>query len=363
MKNTHDLTPHLAFVEFHPLVHRFKNSTEQGHRADLALSCLKLMDRFKTIHPIHAELCLALRAQNHSMADKYGDAWASNIESAGQQELFMGDEYIGQAEKPAFFEKFVPQFQKLLIGCDFANLQNLLNKVSLLVHFMNQCSDLALFTENRHFEFLFYLIVAVLYGLLWFSLLAKQDGLVQQNEETSPSLTWAQISRKCESYNKSHEHFLDDLDDKHPEVIEKLHSEFTFCTLVRWYCAFAKFKEHRLTEFCEDFELLQNDMSVLETIKLQSEALICYGISSIAAKPFKELDFQLNEQVLELFTSNTLVEASLYEVMKNLSMAKFTKAKDLWEPQLLNRLDSWVSYALPGKTKGTFWEFLREDAS
>lgn len=350
--------PQFKFVEIHSLAHRFKYASDPETKLQLAISCLEFMDHFQILHPIYVQCQLFLRAQNHASGSKYDCTWSSNIEQKGQQEIFLGDEYVGQAEKAEFFAKFIPQFQRLFIGCDFTNLQNLLNKVSLSVQFLNHCTDITLFTENGYFEFLFYQIIAVVHGLLWFPQLSTHDEQLHPNEETSPSLKWAQIERKCESYSKKCRRFLENLEENHPSVIEKVNNEFTFCTLVKWYCAFAKFQENRLTEYCTDFESLQSDIHLLESVYLKSEAILCYGIASIVAKPFKELDFCMNEQVLDFYTSSALVEASLYDVLRQLSMAQFVKVKLIWHSQLFSRLDSQISYTLPAKTKRTFWEYL-----
>ncbi|GEQ67211.1 hypothetical protein JCM33374_g875 [Metschnikowia sp. JCM 33374] len=352
------MTSSLDFVHIHALAHQFSSSDDQEHKLSVALSALEIMDRFSTLHPYYEQYYSMLNAQNHPATQKYGGSWASGIEALGTQELFMGDEFLGQAEKTGLFEKFVPQFCRLFIAGDFANLQNLLNKVSLSVSFLNQCTDIVMFYENRYFEFLFYQIVAVVYGSLWFPSLSKSDEVSPTNDDATPTLKWAQIEKKCDSYHKKSANSLEKLGEMYPDVVEKVNAELTYYTLVKWYSAFAKFKESRFTEFCASFDAIQSKIHTLKSVHLETEAIICYGVACIATNPFKELDFCSNEKMLDLYTSSTSIEASLYEVMKHLSTAHFAKVKELWHPSFLARLDSAIGYAIPAKTKGTFWEYL-----
>ncbi|KAM9894326.1 hypothetical protein OXX79_008782 [Metschnikowia pulcherrima] len=352
------MSPQLEFIRIHQLAHRLSHTNDQREKVDSAVSILTLMDEFKTLHPCYEQCYSILASQGHTLTTKYDETWACSVLQREQQDLFMGDEYIGQAEKASFFENFVPQYRKLFIGCDFANLQNLLNKVSLSVQFLSQCSDISSFTENRYFEFQFYQMVAVLYGSMWFSSYAKHDESISQNDEASPSLKWAQIEKKCNKYHEKTCHFSKNLDERHPDVITGVKAEFRYYGLVKWLCAFAKLKEHRLVEFCEDFSALVENAEALKQIGLYTGAFLCYGVASIAAKPFKELDFRSHERVLDFYTANKSKGAELYAITRLLSLAKFKDVKPLWQPSLTMRLDADIAFCLPVKTRGTFWDFL-----
>lgn len=337
----------LDFLEIHALHHKFSSEVFSiAERMDFAARALALMDKYRALHPRNAQFTEFLRSNGHPDALKFGDEWAASIKHAPAPKSLSGE-----GGKLKTLDEFCNIFRSQFIRGDFASLYVSLGELISSIQLLNHCTKRSSFVKNRYFEIALYQIIATVYDQLWFP-----QGRDVGSAETV--LRWTQIEKKCDNYHARSQQILsgpgDDYDDReaHPET------ELACYHLVKWFCAFAKFKENRWVEFAADFGTLQSHLHLLAEPNLQSEALVMYAIASIATVPFEDLSLAKNEALLALYTSPNTPESEAFRLLEQLSCARFPEAKQLLAEPLLAYLTAHVAFVFGKSSPAAFWEYL-----
>lgn len=349
------------FLTVHFLALRLGQSAafSQQELSEMALQALQVMDRYQALHPMYTSFqgCIAGRPE----AARFSADWVRKIEANHPNTSFLVevDEAVS-TDKQKVVDEFKQVFAVLVIQCDFRMVQFYLGKLENIAQFPGQVTSHQAFAENRFFEHLFYQTVALIFGHLWFE---ETNTLQQDTDEpySGPSgpRNLASIELRCLNYHNRCLFLFKSLEDKPEAVVESVQPELQYYLLVQWLCALAKFTQGKLLAFIAEFDRLYEHILVLETLGLQSEAMVMYAVACIASKPFKELNFNLNEALVDAFTQLVgSLELGIFEVLILLANGEFHAAKvALGDQNLTNRLQACLGFALP-EEKSSFFERL-----
>lgn len=344
----------LDFLQVHTLAHKFSLAAlSPEEKTSTAIKCLELMEKYRGLHPCHDHMISHL--SNLPEGQKFNGSWAKNVQaSQPTPQLLEGEEVRVHTDKEAVFSEFLTLFWSLFVQCDFLMMNWYINKIGMTVQFSSHATDHGDFVKNRHFEYLFYQMVGLLYGLFW---LAGNSVLEYSFGQPAPTNTrnLAQIEKRTDHYHTRSMYLLKSLQEKHPEIIDGVEREFTYYHMVKWLGTMVKFKENKFVEFVREFDLLHDHFCVVQELGMELEMLLMYAIGCIATKPFKSLAFTEKSTHFVDCQAN----CRLYEVLSELSNANFASAKRLLtSSELVQCLDAQIGYAVPKKNSGQFWKYL-----
>lgn len=342
--------PDLSFLAVHALAHKHAHGFSSAEKTQFALQAVRIMAANSAVHPKYPQLVKSLPSDE---AAQYGVNWARATARAPQNTL--DDDQLTQLAKADVLAQFVPLYKRLFVLADFHMLNYHTNRTLRSILLAPQAADHALFVQNRCFEMLFYQVAAALYGQLWFpSYLRLADS--SRLPETLASRKW--LEKRLETYYTRSQYLFKSLRDKPDAVVAAVQHEFDYYYLAKWTLAMYKFKENRFLEFAADFEALKDHLALLDKIGLQQEVLIMYAAASVCTKPFKELTFRSSEDMVELYTCEDSISSDVYRLLCVLLDAQFAQARTLLTLDLVQQVDAHMAYALPGKSAGTFWDYL-----
>lgn len=313
----------LDFLEIHALVTRFKAVPD----SDIAIRALQLMDRYHSVHPYTAQLIAHVRTESRPDGAAYTLEWARAVENSPPDDSFFRED-AGTAghDKAALFAQFLPLFRALFVRADFHMLGYYINKLEYLAPFASHPTDHEAFVDNRLFEFLFYQIVAHVYGQVWFGSAAPAEKKPAQ-ETPQPSFL-AQTTARCDAYNMRCAWVRRSAAEKPPSVAHAAAAEFDYACLVQWYVALLQFKEAEFSTFVSQFDTLEPDLQLLHRVHLHDEALVLYGLACVACRPFNLLELRGRDVLLEQYNVSQGGDLALvYRAMCELSRGEFGAAK------------------------------------
>lgn len=353
----------LSYLRVHSLAHRCLASIFlTNERRQFALDALLIMDDNQVLHPMYLQIYGVFQnnsPENDPLVPKYGPEWAAAIKDRLiASQLDTVDEMDVQAEKPTVLQQFVQRYKILFISGDFQDLLYYVNKISLLVEFRANCTDHEQFIENRYFEFLFHHVATIVYGLLWFSKYSVLEEVAKITTGASGMKSWQLLVKVAWAYHNKTRFLIQSVSDKHKEIVDGVNEEMTYFGLIRWLCAFAKFKENRVIDFTTDFESMDDQLPLLDIIHMRTEALLLYQTATIATKPFCDLLSCKSESLLDLYSGTSSVELTMYLYLCNLSESDFTGAKHLFDTSFKELLDGHIAFAIPSKLAGCFWRYI-----
>lgn len=327
----------LDFLQIHALVARFKAVPETS----VALHALELMDRYHSVHPYAAQLMAHVRAGSGEGA-RYTPEWASDIENApGDDSAFRDDSGAAGKDKAALFAQFLPLFRALFVRADFHMLGYYINKLEYLAPFTAHPTDHNAFIQNRLFEFLFYQIVAHVYGQVWFGSVAPAEK--KSAQDAQQPLLLAQTTARCDAYFKRCAWVRRSATEKPVPIVQAVDTEFEYASLVRWYAVLLQFKDGDFSGFVAQFDNLELELEMLRKVHLHDEALLLYGLACIACKPFKLLGFSERDILLEQYNASQGTLVFVYQAMCELYRGEFGAAKNT----LSRAMHRGTSYLLP----------------
>lgn len=328
----------LDFLQIHALVARFKATPETS----LALQALELMERYHSVHPFAAQMMAHVRTECGPDRVRFTPVWASAIENSPPDDSFFREDAGATGkEKAELFAQFLPLFRALFVRADFHMLGYYMNKLEYLAPFSAHPTDHEAFVRNHFFEFLFYQIVAHVYGQVWFGSAAPADK--KSPQDAQQPLLLSQITARCDAYQTRCAWVRRSAEEKPVPVAQGVAAEFDYSSLVRWFVTLLQFKEGDFSGFVAQFDTLESELPLLRKVHLLDEALVMYGLACMACKPFKLLGLRDRDILLEHYNSSQGDLALVYQAMCELSRSQFGKAKST----LMCAVHRGASYLLP----------------
>lgn len=353
----------IDFLKVHFLAARFERpeAFSQSELTDIASKALHIMDIYQSLHPAYPLLQAQLKAACHPDAERFLSEWVRKVELNAPKTSYLVEMDDGlNSDKHKIVDEFKQVFAVLLIQCDFRMIQFYLAKLENIASFPLLVTNHEAFAENRYFEYLFYQLLAMIFGTRWF---VESKSPRKETEESldgpAEPRTIQSIDKKNGNYYTRHAFLFKSLDEKPEAVVKSLQPELDYYKLNKWLITLIKFTQGSFGAFVEEFERLQEHIQVLDSLGLVSEALCMYALASIATKPFNQLNMNLNEALVDAFTSdNGGLENEVYEVLRILASGEFHAAKQaILDPSLLDKLYAHIGFALP-EDKDTFFERL-----
>lgn len=351
------------FLRVHFLAHRFKHpeAFSQDELTAIALDALQIMDTYQALHPAYAGFQAQLARAGRAEVGKFLDEWAKSVELNAPKSSYLVELDDGAStDKQHAVDEFKQVFAVLIIQCDFRMVQFYLGKLDNIAQFPAQVTSHQAFAENRYYEHLFYQLVALIFGRVWFE---EANTPKKENEETFEGPTGprniASIEKRNHNYHTRCSFLFKALDEKPEAVRNQVEPEIQYHLLLQWLSALVKFTQGKLQAFIEEFDRLYEHIQVLESLGLVSEVLVMYAVASIATRPFNQLNMNLNEALVDSYTSDLgSLEEGIFEVLTLLSNGEFHAAKSaLANPQALQKLFASLGFALPDE-KAVFFERL-----
>lgn len=355
----------LDFLHIHTLVHRAQAPIFPSlDRRQYALEALALMDQYQVLHPA-STLILKILQENSESEDplllKYGSDWAASIRDHQISiRLELHNESDTEMDKTEALEKLLKKFKLLYIQGDFQDLIYHINKIGLVSEILINCTDHEQFIENRFFEFMFYHLAAIVYGQLWFSSFSvlEEAAKLASGPAGAGIKSWQQLEKSALTYHSRKQFLFKSLSDKRKELVDGVNQELEYFGLIRWLCAFAKFKGNQLVDYVADFDSLIDQLKLLDLINMRQEAILMYQVANITTKPFCELVSCESESLLDLYSGASKVEQSMYSILCKLAEADFPGAKREYSVEHQELLNAHIGFALPRKLAGCFWKYL-----
>lgn len=345
------------FLQVFSLVHKFSYARvfNNVERADIALKALTLMERFGAVHPIAEQMVDVLQESGLQTKTKFNSEWLTRAKDIVKVPEYLYELALTDApEKSVLFEEFVPLCQQRFIAGDFKMLSYYVTRMSRMAQFMNHSTSAEQFGANRYFEFLLYQLICTLYGLIWeLPSFSSTSASSEVNAEEKLLL----LDKRISLYHSRSVHLLKSLPEQPLHVVSKVEFEFGCYKIAKFLLATAKFKMNQFVAFADEFDLLYTSFDTVEFLNLQRELLLMYSVACMASKPFKELTFNANESIVELFTNTSDLVSTFYDIMYGLSKAEFAQVKSLMSKQVVEAADAEISYLLPQKDEG-FWGYL-----
>lgn len=357
----------LLYLRIHQLAHRFSASSvfTSSERIEYALEILKTMDAHRVLHPSYPQILLFLKEVSPTnneaavLLNKYGLEWAAVVKDREiASQLESGEGIAEDQDKEHAFASFLPKFRLLFVLADFRDLFYHVNRLSLAVEFRIHCTDHEQLIANRYFELIFYQLVAIVYGQLWFSEYSILGEAPSSSASSSNAKSWQQLENNAKNYHLKAQFLMKSIKDKRQELVDGVNGELDFYYLIRWLCALAKFKENKFNDFVQEFHLLEDHMSALDVLGLSKETVLMYQLATVATENFCDLVSRDSESLMELYSGTTPVETEMFLYLCKLLDADFAGAKQVYDSNLTLLLDAHIGYAIPQKLKGTFWQFL-----
>ncbi|RKP30971.1 hypothetical protein METBISCDRAFT_27013 [Metschnikowia bicuspidata] len=320
------------------------------------------MDQHKVLHPVYPQISRFLHENSDCAADflkKYGLEWAAAIRDAEiASKLDNSSEMAECTDKADVLAQFLPKFSLLFVLADFSDLLYQVHRIGLVVEFRLECTDHQQFAENRYFEVIYYYLLAILYGQLWFPNYSVLEEAAKIAGGTVGTKSWQQLEKSAASYHKKCQHLVKSLSDRHQDHVDGINRELRYYDMICWLCSFAHFKDNRFVDFVKDFDSLGDKIPLLESISMKQEAILMYQIANVATKNFCELVSCESESLMELYSGTTFVEAAMLSYLGKLAEADFPGAKRVFNADLVKHLDARIAYALPRKLAGSFWRYF-----
>lgn len=350
-----------GFLKVHFLALKFSLPEAFSHEelSAIALEALQIMDHYQALHPMYTSFQEYVR--DRPEAAQFTSDWARKIEGNHPNTSFLVEvDEAASTDKQKVVDEFKQILAVLVIQCDFRMVQFYLGKLENIVQFPGQVTSLQGFTENRFFEHLFYQTVALIFGHWWFEL-AKKVKHESDEPYSGPSgpRNIASIEKRTHTYHTRCSFLFKSLEDKPEAVVNSIQPELQYYNLVQWLCVLAKFTQGKFHLFIAEFDRLYGHILALECLDLESETLLMYAVASIATRPFKDLNFNLNEALVDAYTEKAgSLELRVFDVLTLLSNGEFHAAKvSLSDEELLKRLHACLGFALP-EEKESFFERL-----
>lgn len=350
----------IDFLKVHFLAARFERpeAFSQSELTDIASKALHIMDTYQALHPAYPLLQAQLKAACHPDAERFLSEWVRKVELNAPKTSYLVEMDDGlNSDKHKIVDELKQVFAVLLIQCDFRMIQFYLAKLENIASFPLLVTNHEAFAENRYFEYLFYQLLAMIFGTRWF---VESKSPRKETEESldgpAEPRTIQSIDKKNGNYYTRHAFLFKSLDEKPEAVVKSLQPELDYYKLNKWLITLIKFTQGSFGAFVEEFERLQEHIQVLDRLGLVSEALCMYALASIATKPFNQLNMNLNEALVDAFTSdNGGLENEVYEVLRILTSGEFHAAKQaILDSSLLDKLHAHIGFALP-EDKDTFF--------
>lgn len=353
----------LSFLPIHALAYKLSTGSvfSRSEKCQFALDSLNIMDLQQALHPTYTYIykCLLESCDDNLLPKEYDSSWSAAIRDKQIASQIEGDTSKAEPQdKQAILALFIPKFQQLFVQAEFQDLIYSVNRVGLLVEFKAYCTDHDQLIENRYFEFLFYHLVAIVYGQYWFSNYSVLEEAVILTNGSTGTKSWQQLEKSAWTYYNKTQFLFKTVADKRTEVVEGVNKEFDYFLLIRWLCTFVRFKENLFVAFVKDFEGLLEHFDLLDKISMRKEATLMYEIATVATKSFCDLVSYESESLSDIYAGSTLVEQKVYSLLCKLAEADFVGAKEAFGLQFTELLDAHISYALPRKLAGTFWKYL-----
>lgn len=355
------------FLHVHLLAHKFSACSifSEDERIEFVHRILHIMNTHRVLHPAYPQILSFLQQSSGSrdnaaqLLERYGPDWAASIRDGEIASQLEDAESMGEdADKEHLFATFLPKFYLLFIQANFTDLLRHVNRLSLAAEFRIHCTDHEQFIGNRYFELIFYQLVAIIYGQLWFSESSVLEEAPNSGSGSSNVKSWQQLENNAKNYHFKSQFLLKSLKDKRQELVDGVNAELDYYYLVKWLCALGKFNENRLNDFEEDFCLLQDQMAALDTLGLKVETVLMYQVATVATKNFCNLVSRESESLMELYSGTLPVETQMLCFLCKLLEADFAGAKTVYNSGLTQLMDAFIGYAIPQKLKGTFWQYL-----
>lgn len=348
------------FLKVHFLAHRFSHNEayNEENLVAFAVEALNIMDRYKALHPSYPNFQAKLSETGHPEAARFLAEWAKKIESEAPKTSYLVElDEVQSTDKQQILDEFKQVFAVLVIQCDFRLVQFYLGKLDNIAIFPAQVTSAVAFSENRFFEHLFYQLVALIFGRIWF---AESSTPKKDNEEpfggpTGPRNV-SSVEKKASNYHTRCGFLFRSLEDKPEADVDAMKPELEYHMLVQWLCALVKFTQGKFQAFSAEFDCLYEHISVLENLGVVSETMAMYAVTSIATKPFNQLSLNSNEALVDAYTSvSGTLEQDIFHVLSLLSNAEFAPAKAaLFDQNLLRKLGASLAVFLPN----SFEDFL-----
>lgn len=353
----------LSYFRVHSLVHRAQGAIlPNTERRLYALEAFAIMDQYQVLHPANAIVYKILKETsqvNDPLLEKYGPDWAASIRDHQISiRLDLQNETDTEMDKSEALVKLLDKYRLLFIQGDFQDLIYHVNKIALVSEVLVNCTDHEQFIENRFFEFMFYHLAAIVYGQLWFASFSVLEEVAKVASGPAGIKSWQQLEKSAVTYHSRKQFLLKSLSDKRREIIDGVNEELKYFGLIRWLCAFAKFKGNQLVDYAADFDSLTDQLDLLDVIHMRQEAILMYQVANIASKPFCELVSCESESLLDLYSGASEVEQMMYLFLCKLAEADFSGAKEIYSIAHQELLNAHIGYVLPRKLAGCFWKYM-----
>lgn len=353
----------LDFLHVHSLVHRVQAPILSAlERRQYAIEALAIMDQYQVLHPANAlihKILIETSESDDAILLKYGSDWASSIRDHQISiRLELHNEPDTEMDKSEALKKLLEKYRLLYIQGNFQELIYHINKINLVGEILVNCTDHEQFIENRFFEFMFYHLAAIVYGQLWFASFSVLEEAAKITSGPAGIKSWQQLEKSAWTYHNRKQFLFKSLSDKRKEISDGVNEELKYFGLIRWLCAFAKFKGNQLIDYVADFDALIEQLDLLNLINMRQEAILMYQVANIAIKPFCELISCDSESLLDLYSGESEVEQNMYLILCKLAEADFSGAKSVFSVQHRELLNAHIGFALPRKLAGCFWKYM-----
>lgn len=352
----------LDFLRVHSLVHKlFAPEFNVEDRINFAQMALQIMDLAQALHPLYPKI-LAFLQENEALTNdilmQYGPQWAAAIKDrqiAAQLEEKL-ENYCGtETDKLSGLR---PKFRQLYVTGESSGLFLHINRLAASEMFRLHCNDHEQVIHNRYFEFLFYHVAAIVYGELWFQKYCVLEEELRVDKLAAETRNWRALEKKAWMYYNNVHFLVSALTYKREDVVEAFQAEYRYFYLIRWLCAFARFKDNNFVDFMSDYKALKDHIDCVSELHLSQELAIMYEIASLATKPFCELVADECEVTMELQSGSSDIEVGMFSVISKLAVADFAGAKRDMSLDLTSLLDANMGYIFPKKLAGSFWRYL-----